>query len=74
MLGVTDPFVAFCIDRAVWFLAGTIEEQQEAAVTRLPQNAKESAHARTRQKVLDMYLGVELVDEPQRFRAPVQGG
>lgn len=70
ILGVTDPYVAFCVDRAVLTLVGEIESEQLAATNRLPNNAKEAAHRKAQQRVLDRYLGIELADQPQRFRAP----
>lgn len=70
ILGVTDPYVAFCVDRATLTLIGEIETAQEAAEKRLPKNAKDAAHVRARQRVLDQYLGVELADAPGRFRSP----
>lgn len=62
--------MAFCIDRAVWTFANAIETEQTAATKRLPKTAKESAHDRARQRVLDKFLGVELATEPGRFRSP----
>lgn len=71
LLGVTDPWVAFCTDRAVFTFGTTIESEMDEAENRLPKNAKEAAHRRARQKVLDDYLGVELSEQPERFRSPV---
>jgi hypothetical protein len=70
LLGVQDPALAFCVDRATMTLASAIEAEMDARTKRLPDNAKAAAHDRARQKVLDEYLGVELADEPQRFRTP----
>jgi hypothetical protein len=69
LLGAFDPYVAFCVDRACFTLASAIEQDQQAAVNRLPKSAKETAHTRAQQRVLDEYLGIELVEQPQRFRA-----
>lgn len=69
LLGIPDPFVAFCTDRAVFTLAATIENEQDTAENRLPKNAKDSAHTRARQRVLDEYLGVQLSEHPERFRS-----
>ena len=70
VLGIADSFVAFAVDRALWIFASAIEDEQNQAVNRLPDNAKEAAHTRARQRVLDKYLGVELVNEPARFKSP----
>lgn len=70
LLGIADPALAFCVDRATMTLVSAIESDMDARTKRLPDNAKASTHDRTRQKVLDEYLGVELADQPQRFRAP----
>jgi hypothetical protein len=70
VLGVQDPALAFCVDRATMTLVSAIEGDMDARTKRLPDNAKASTHERARQKVLDEYLGVELADQPQRFRAP----
>lgn len=68
LLGVTDSWVAFCLDRACWYFAAEIESEQQEATNRLPDSAKAAAHTRARQRVLDKYLGVEAVSEPSRFR------
>lgn len=68
LLGVTDSYVAFCVDRASWSLAAAIEEDQNAAESRLPKNAKDAVHTKARQRVLDQYLGIEASEEPNRFR------
>ena len=70
LLGVMDPIVAFYTDRAAWTFASTIEQEMEAAVTRLPKNAKDKAHQNARQRVLDAFLGIEESKQPQRFRSP----
>lgn len=70
VIGIADPFPAFCVDRALWFFSKTIEHEQELAVARLPKNAKDSAHTRARQRVLDKYLGLNQAETPGRFRAP----
>lgn len=70
LMGVMDPLVAFYADRATWTFAMTIESEIEAAVTRLPKTAKESAHAKARQRVIDQYLGIDQANAPQRFRSP----
>ena len=69
LLGVTDRWVAFCTDRAVYLFASTIRNEMDEAEARLPKNAKDAAHARARQRVLDEYLGVELSETPTRFRS-----
>lgn len=69
LLGVVDPLTAFYVDRAVFSFAGEVEEEMDAAEKRLPKNAKDAAHVRARQKVLDQYLGVESSEQPQRFRS-----
>lgn len=69
LLGVTDPWVAFCTDRAVFTFASTIRQEQDEAEARLPNNAKDAAHTRARQRVLDQYLGIELSETPSRFRS-----
>jgi len=69
LLGVTDSWVAFCTDRAVFTFGSTIENEMDEAEARLPKNAKEAAHTRARQRVLDDYLGVELSQQPDRFRS-----
>jgi hypothetical protein len=68
LLGVTDPLVAFYLDRACWSFASTVEREQETAVNRLPKNAKDAAHTRARQRILDQYLGVEEIPS-DRFRS-----
>lgn len=70
VLGITDSYVAFVIDRATLTLINAIEDDQQKAVNRLPDSAKAAAHQRAQQRVLDQYLGIELADAPQRFRAP----
>lgn len=74
LLGISDGFVAHCLDRAVWTFAKTVENEMEVAVTRLPKNAKPSAETRARQRVIDQYLGIVAVEQPERFRAPVARG
>lgn len=69
LLGMTDSLVAFYVDRATWTFASVIRQEMDAATTRLPKNAKESAHRRAQQRVLDQYLGHQEV-EVSRFRAP----
>lgn len=69
LLGVLDPMVAFYSDRAIWTLASAIRMDQESAVARLPKSAKETAHARAEQRILDQYLGVESSSQPERFRS-----
>lgn len=69
LLGVADRYVAFCLDRAVFFLANEIERDQNLAVSRLPKNAKDAAHTRAKQRVLDQYLGIESSEQPERFRS-----
>jgi hypothetical protein len=46
----------------------------DQAEKRLPKTAKDSAHERARQRVLDEYLGIEAAKTPARFRAPVPKG
>jgi hypothetical protein len=74
LLGITDTFVAYCLDRAVWLFARSVESAQEEAVTRLPKSAKATAETRARQRVLDQYLGVVVAEETTRFRSPVAKG
>jgi hypothetical protein len=69
LLGVVDSWVAFCLDRACWVFATEVENEQQTAVNRLPPSAKESAHTRARQRVLDQYLGITPAEQPQRFRS-----
>jgi hypothetical protein len=69
LLGINDPWVAFCTDRACFTFASAIEADQNEAEARLPKSAKDSAHSRARQRVLDQYLGIELANEPSRFRS-----
>lgn len=69
LLGITDSWVAFCTDRAVFTLASAIEQDQDEAESRLPKNAKNAAHTRARQRVLDDYLGIESSEQSGRFRA-----
>lgn len=69
LLGVVDTWVAFCVDRALFTFGTTVENEMDEAEQRLPKNAKEIAHRRTRQRVLDEYLGVELSEQPERFRS-----
>lgn len=61
---------AFYFDRALWTFAKIIEDEQEKAVNRLPKSAKEGAHVRARQKVLDRFLNNESTVEPGKFRSP----
>ena len=70
LLGVTDSLVAFYTDRAAYTLASEIENEMELATKRLPSNAKEAAHTRARQRILDSYLGIEDSAQPNRFRSP----
>jgi hypothetical protein len=70
LLGITDPLVAYYTDRAAWTFANVIEQEQEAAVARLPKTAKDKAHQRARQRVLDAFLGIEEAEQPERFRSP----
>lgn len=69
LLGVSDRLVAFYTDRAAWTLASAIQADQDAAVNRLPKSAKDAAHTRAKQRVLDQYLGVESSEQPDRFRS-----
>lgn len=68
LLHVIDPWVAFCVDRALYTFASHIEADMDDAEARLPKNAKDSAHIRARQRVLDQYLGIDPADQPDRFR------
>lgn len=68
-LGPADAFTAYCLDRALWLFSRVIEDEQEAAVARLPKTAKESAHTRARQRVIDKYLGIQSSDVG-KFRSP----
>lgn len=70
LLRVSDSFVAFAVDRAVWTFAAAIEQDQEDAVRHLPKNAKETTHNHVRQRVLDSYLGIDPTTTPGRFRDP----
>lgn len=69
LLHVTDPWVAFCVDRALYTFASGIESDMDDAEARLPKNAKDSAHIRARQRVLDQYLGVDPSEQSDRFRS-----
>lgn len=69
LLGIQDPLLCFYVDRATWTFASTIRTEMDAAVTRLPKNAKEATHRRVQQKVLDQYLGHER-EVTTRFKAP----
>ncbi len=69
VLGIADPLTAYCVDRALWTFARVIEEEQEAATKRLPKNAKDTTHARARERVLEKYLGIEM-SEKGKFRSP----
>jgi hypothetical protein len=71
LLGVSDPFVAYCVDRSIWTFAQTVEKEQNDAETRLPKNAKDATKTHARQRVLDRYLGIETAKTPGRFRDPV---
>lgn len=69
--GIDSRFAAaFYFDRALWTFAKVIEDEQEKAVSRLPTSAKEKAHVRARQKVLDRFLNTEPTAEAGRFRSP----
>ena len=68
LLGVTDFWVAFCVDRALFTFGTAVENEMDEAEARLPKNAKEVAHRRARQRVLDEYLGVDPAEQPERFR------
>jgi hypothetical protein len=70
LVGISDPLVAFYTDRAIWTFATAIQEEMEAALNRLPTSAKDKARQRAQQRVLDTFLGVEEVEQPQRFRSP----
>lgn len=70
VLGVSDPAIAFCVDRATLTLVRAIEEDMDAREKRLPDSAKASTREKARQRVLDQYMGVELAEETGRFRAP----
>lgn len=70
VIGIADAFTAFCVDRALWTFARAIETAQDEAVARLPKSAKDSAHTRAKQRVLDQYLGVNQHKTPGRFRSP----
>lgn len=69
LLGVFDPWVAFCVDRSCFVFATSLVQDQDEAVARLPKNAKDAAHSRARQRVLDKYLGIDAADQPGRFRS-----
>lgn len=69
LLHLTDPLTAFYTDRALFTFAANIENDQEAETSRLPDNAKSSAHTRARQRVLDRYLGVEASEQKGRFKS-----
>lgn len=69
LLGITDSYVAFCVDRAVFTLASAIEDDQNQAESRLPQSAKPAAHTRARQRVLDQYLDIDMAEQTGRFRS-----
>lgn len=73
LLGVVDSWVAYCFDRACWYFTNAIEQAQSEAENRLPKNAKDSAHTKARQRVLDLYLGIEASEQADRFRSPVRG-
>lgn len=68
LLGITDPWSAFCTDRATWTLAMTIQAEQDEADRRLPKTAKETTRERVRQRILDEYLGNDPV-QSGRFRS-----
>jgi hypothetical protein len=68
VLAITDGFVAFCVDRALWVFSSCIEQDQEEATRRLPENAKPQAHQKAKQRVLDRYLGT---DSMAKFRSPI---
>jgi hypothetical protein len=68
LLGISDPFIAFCTDRACYTLATLIENDMDEAENRLPSSAKSTAHTKARQRVLDQYLGTSEVIAPGRFR------
>lgn len=70
ILGASDPFAAFCIDRAVMTLIQAIQHDQEVAVGRLPKNAKQATQDMVRQRVLDSYLGIDPAQVKGRFRDP----
>lgn len=70
LMGIDDTLTAFYADRATWTFATTIDNEMEAAVARLPKNAKDKAHQRARQRVLDAFLGIEEAAQPERFRSP----
>lgn len=55
----------------MWVFASEVERQQEIAVGRLPKNVKESTRDHTRQRVLELFLGIEeTASTPGRFRDP----
>jgi hypothetical protein len=54
--------------------ANKVENAMDQAEKQLPKTAKDSAHARARQRVLDEYLGIEAVQKTERFRAPIAKG
>lgn len=74
ILGVGDPFAAFCVDRAVLTLVQAIQNDQEVAVGRLPKNAKQATQDMVRQRVLDSYLGIDPAKVKGRFRDPGSTG
>jgi hypothetical protein len=48
-----------------------VEKEQQEAVDRLPQSAKEKTRQRAQERVLFKYLGIEQAEQPQgRFRNP----
>ena len=70
LLGVTDSFRAFTVDRAVWMFAAAIERDQDIAAGGLPKTAKQNTIEQVRQRVLDRYLGIDPAKVPGRFRDP----
>jgi hypothetical protein len=64
MLGITDDYVAYCLDQAVGYFGRHLEAELEKAGS----DAKNDDEAQwKRQLLLDRYLGEE-EDKPQRGR------
>jgi len=59
ILGISEGFPAFCIDRATAYFASVVTEHMDEVEGALPKGASKQLRDSTRQGILNGYLGIE---------------
>lgn len=73
VLGFADAgdYMAFCLDRAVWYFGICVESDMDKVEDELPEKAGKVDRERARQKVFDAYMGKKDTTRKGQFADPV---